>query len=377
VPNFPTISQGETPRKNARFPDGPTPCRTQGREFAARSISWRFFDVEIAFLFAGLPFVVIGVLIVIWEARARTGTVPVPATIIGFSTGARDGYYHCVAEYVGPDGVSRYVENAIGSSSPLGSVGDGLTVLVKASDPEKAVVRSALSYVLGIVIAAMGLASCVVFFATFRPTMFSIAGAAVVTGLTAHKVLGWKRGKTLSLQEWREKKKELSGRVYNDATKGEIRWADGEAVSAAVLKQRKTSRLAIPILLVAGIGLVVLGASLHQNTTAFLATAVPAAGRVVDLAVNHSSDSSTWSPVVEFEVGDRSYRFKDSIGSDPPSYRRGDAVRVLYDPDQPQRARIDRGRWNTAIPILIAAFGALLCSLGVWSAAQRRRAVAT
>jgi Protein of unknown function (DUF3592) len=334
-------------------------------------------DVEIAFLFAGLPFVVIGFLIVIWEVRARAGTIPVPATIIGFSSGARDGYYHSVAEYAGPDGVSRYVENAIGSSAPLGSVGDALTVLVKASDPEKAVIRSPLTYVLGAVIAAMGLACCAVFFATFRPTMFSIAGAAVVTGLAAHKVLGWKRSKRLSLEEWREKKKEMSGRVYTNATKGEIRWMDGEAVSTAALKQQKTNRLAIPLLLAAGVGIAVLGAYLHRNTSAFLAKALPAAGRVVDLAVNHSSHSSTWSPVVEFEVGDRRYRFKDSIGSDPPSYRRGDAVRVLYDPDQPQRARIDRGRWNTAIPILIAAFGALLCSLGVWSAAQRRRPVGT
>jgi hypothetical protein len=52
-------------------------------------------------------------------------------------------------------------------------------------------------------------------------------------------------------------------------------------------------------------------------------------------------------------------------------------VKVLYDPDGPRNARIDRGRWNLAIPLLVSAVGALLCSLGVWSASRRRSAGAS
>lgn len=330
--------------------------------------------MEIAFLFAGLPFFAVGILLIVWEHRARRGTVAVPATIAGFSTGSRDGYYHSVAEFVGLDGVTRYVESSVGSSAPIGYAGDTVTVLLDSADPERAVLQSSLSYVLGAVVAAMGLASCAVFFATFRPTTFSLAGAAVVTALTTYKVLGSRRSKSLSLEAWREKTKALRPRVYTEATKGEVRWAYLGAVDAAIVKQQKTSRFAIPILLAAGVGLLVLGAHLHRSTSAFLAKAVPGSGRVVDLAMNHSSDTTTYAPVVEFEVDGRTYRFKDSIGSDPPSYRRGDAVKVLYDPDRPANARIDRGRWNLAVPTLVAAFGALLCSLGIWSAARRRRA---
>ena len=333
--------------------------------------------MEIAFLFGGLPFLAIGILVVVREHRERRGTVAMPATLTGFSTGARDGYYHSVAEFVGIDGVTRYVESSVGSSTPIGFVGDPVTVLVNSTDPERAVFQSSLSYVLGAAVAAMGLASCAVFFAIFRPTTFSLAGAAVVTALTTYKVLGSRRSKTLSLEAWREKTKALRPRVYTTATKSEIRWADRDAVDAAVLKQQRASRFAIPILLAAGVGLVVLGAHLHRSTNAFLAKAVSGSGRVVDLAMSHSSDSTTYAPVVEFEVDGRTYRFKDSIGSDPPSYRRGDAVKVLYDPDRPANARIDRGRWNLAVPILVAAFGAMLCSLAVWSATRRRRASGT
>jgi len=46
-------------------------------------------------------------------------------------------------------------------------------------------------------------------------------------------------------------------------------------------------------------------------------------------------------------------------------------VGVLYDPANPKDARIDRGRWNKAIPLLIGGFGALLCMLGLWMLLKR------
>ena len=89
-------------------------------------------------------------------------------------------------------------------------------------------------------------------------------------------------------------------------------------------------------------------------------------GRVVELVANDSSDGVTYSPVVEFDVGGWPQRFKDSIGSDPPSYETGDTVQVLYDPSSPSKARIDRGIWNLAIPLLVGALGASLFLCGLW-----------
>jgi hypothetical protein len=330
--------------------------------------------VEIVFLFAGLPFVAVGILIVTSELRAQRGSYPRRGTVIGFSKGQRDGYFHTVAQYVGPDGATRYVESAVGSSAPLGSMGDSINVLVKNADPERAEIQSSLSYVMGAVVGAMGLACCVVFFATFRATNFSIAGAGAVTALVGYKILGSLRQKRISLQEWRDTKKALRPRVFTEATKNQIRWADAAAVDASILKQQKANRFAIPILLVAGVGLLVLGGYLQRSTSAFLARALHAEGQVVDLVDSHSGsgDGHTYSAIVEFQVDGRTYKFTDSVGSNPPLQRRGDSVLVLYDPDQPRHARIDRGKWNLLLPTIVSAFGALLCSLGVWSAARRK-----
>jgi hypothetical protein len=251
-------------------------------------------------------------------------------------------------------------------------VGDAVRVLVRSDDPERAVIKSSLTSAVGAVLALMGLASCIVFFAVFRLSTISIAGAVAVVGVAAYKLRGSVRDKPMSLQAWRDYKNAvLRPRVFTDETKREIRWADPAALQAAVAKQQKASRLAIPLLLLAGAGLFVLGLHLHRKTELFLATAARAPGVVVDMATNSSSDGDTYAPVVEFEYEGSRYRFKDSISSNPPAYRRGQAVDVLYDPRHPRDARIDRGMWNKAVPLLVGGFGALLFLLGLWSIRRR------
>jgi uncharacterized protein DUF3592 len=334
--------------------------------------------VEILFLLAGLVFVAFGVAVVLTEARARRGAWAVPGEVIGFSTGKGGSSgapsYYSVAEYVGMDGRRRYLEGSVGSSLPLDAVGDAVTVLVQPDDLEKAVLKSSLTYVLGAALALVGLASCIVFFAVFRATTFSIAGAVGVVTWTAYQFRRSMREKPMSLQAWRKYKDEaLRPRVFTDASKAEIPWADPAALRTAIINQRKANRFVLPILVLGGVGLLFLGAHLHRKTGMFLEIAVRAPGVVVEMATNESSDSNTYSPVVQFEHEGRKYRFKDSIGSNPPSYRTGEAVGVLYDPEHPRDARIDRGRWNKAVPILIGGFGALLCVVGLWSLRRRPR----
>ncbi len=334
--------------------------------------------MEIVLLFTGLCLTALGAAIVVSEARARFGAVVVPAKLIGFSTATSgasgDGFFHAVAQYGGLDGRTRYLESSVGSSCPLGAVGDALSVFVRPEDPEKAEIKSSLTYVLGVAVASMGIVFCIIFFAVFRVTPFSIAGAVAVVGWAAWKLRGSLRAHPLSREAFRAlKRKQLSPRIFTDATKAEIRWADSAAVENSIRKQQRANRFASPVLVLAGAGLVVLGLYLHRKTETFLETAVRGTGVVVELSANHSSNGTTWAPVVEFEHGGRTYRFKDSVSANPPSWRTGESATVLYDPSHPSDARIDRGWWNEGVPVLVGAVGALFCSLGLWIAVRRSR----
>lgn len=328
--------------------------------------------MEIAFLLVGLFLAALGAAIVVSEARARSGAWTVPGEVVGFSTrksrASGSASYYPIAQYVGVDGVQRYVEGSVGSSSPLGAVGDAVTVLVHPDDPEKAVIKSLLSYVMGAVLAVIGVVCCIVFFAVFRASTLSIAGAVGIVTWAAFKLRRSMRDKPLSIEAWRKYKDEAFGpRVFTEANKAEIQWADPAALQNAVVAQRKANRLAVPILLFGGVALLFLGAHLYRNTVTFLERAIWVPGVVVQLVTNHSSNGNTYAPVVEFQHEGEKYRFKDSISSNPPSYRAGQEVGVLCDPANPRDARIDRGRWNKGLPMLIGAGGALLLVLGIWA----------
>lgn len=98
----------------------------------------------------------------------------------------------------------------------------------------------------------------------------------------------------------------------------------------------------------AGIGTIflVIGLSFVQNTRSFLATASTTEGEVIALERRRSSQSNggsshTYYPVVKFTAPDgEPIQFEGQVGSRPPAFRVGQRVAVLYNPEEPQSARI-------------------------------------
>lgn len=79
-----------------------------------------------------------------------------------------------------------------------------------------------------------------------------------------------------------------------------------------------------------------------QHTRAFVASAVTAEGTVVDLQPSRSSDSVTYKPVVRYKTATgEQIEFVSSTGSNPPGYRKGEKVEVLYLPSEPGNASIN------------------------------------
>lgn len=93
---------------------------------------------------------------------------------------------------------------------------------------------------------------------------------------------------------------------------------------------------------VIGIAMLVGASLLYNNTSDFLTRAVAAQGQVVDLVLSRSSDSTSYYPVVVFrDASGRQVKFQSNTGSNPPSYARGERVEVLYEPGEPEAARIN------------------------------------
>jgi hypothetical protein len=138
-------------------------------------------------------------------------------------------------------------------------------------------------------------------------------------------------------------------------------------------KMQKMRRWMFPLLLLVGIGMVAGGVYLGQRMKELQDHGLRTPGQVVGLEISRSSDSTSYHPKVSFKDSrGGAVTFRDSVGSNPPSYRTGDAVTVLYLEGEPEKsAIIDRGLWNWLVPALLALFGALIFFAGIKSLPAR------
>jgi hypothetical protein len=104
-----------------------------------------------------------------------------------------------------------------------------------------------------------------------------------------------------------------------------------------------SSVLVVPLFLLVGLGLCVGGGYWGWITYSFMQTASRAPGTVVEVTQYRDSEGdNVYSPVVEYTLpSGRTVRFEEDLRSSPPSHRVGDEVEVLYNPENPEEARIN------------------------------------
>ncbi|MCM2282274.1 MAG: DUF3592 domain-containing protein [Bdellovibrionaceae bacterium] len=338
--------------------------------------------MEIILLFAGLVLIFLGALLITSELKARRGAIPVPGQIVGYTSSPgqrKQPMYRAVVKFRGPDYQTRYVESAVGSSSPLGQIGDEKTVLVQKTRPTEAKVRSPLTFVIGGALAAFGCVALFIFATTFKANAFSaLVGLAVIFSLFM-KIRGLLRTTPISREAWEEiKRKMMRARVYSETEAHEIPWVELEAIKKTLHTQEKAVRISRWIMAPLAIGSLAFGWHLFHDTQNFLSRAQRTDGQVIEWARNDSGESVTYTPVVRFQRPGQleSETFRHSVSSTHPSYDIGQTVPVLYDPTDQGKPRIDSGPWLLALPIGLGGLGAFFCLALVHSyfhLARRRR----
>ncbi|MEV6591197.1 DUF3592 domain-containing protein [Streptomyces acidicola] len=128
----------------------------------------------------------------------------------------------------------------------------------------------------------------------------------------------------------------------------------------------------------------VIGLILAGVSVSFLTDAERARGSVVALEWrndDHSgasrktrgNDKPSAYPVVEFTSADGTPReFRDSTGSNPPSYEVGEQVEVLYRADSPEDARINGFASLWLLPLIFGGLGLLIAGIGTGVALAMR-----
>lgn len=133
------------------------------------------------------------------------------------------------------------------------------------------------------------------------------------------------------------------------------------------LAQQSPSPPVRVLLIGAGCLLLVLSAYLVRDLLRLQSHGQRARGQVIEVRPEtDASGNALYRAIVQFNPAGTPLAVADRVRSNPPSYRVGDQVTVIYQARFPERtARIDRGTWNWLPPGVAGLFGALLLLAGL------------
>jgi hypothetical protein len=124
--------------------------------------------------------------------------------------------------------------------------------------------------------------------------------------------------------------------------------------SAEVFLSRLGRFVIVPI----GLLLLALAAWSVWSTKTWIAHAVETQGTVIEMVRMRDSDNTgyLYAPLVRFSTAEgKTIEFQSSLHTNPPAYRTGQTVSVLYDPAVPESASI-RGFFTLWFMALILSF---------------------
>jgi Protein of unknown function (DUF3592) len=333
---------------------------------------------QVGLFFGAIVIIGLGGLLLGNTIQARLHGYRTLGTIVGAVASGTS--YFPVYRYTLPDGQTHLAKSNTGSSSTSGKeTGRTVPLLVSANDPNDA--QPANNYVfdvIGIVLLACGIGlayvACTAYPIT-KMTWVMAIGMSVYLAERGYRAF-MPKGPRVSLAEWRQLR-HLDQPAIDLADVKPIESLVSSTQAAQLRqKQARNSRLMIPLLLVFAVILFAVGSYQSVRLSRLESVGLRAQGEVVRLKQESGNDGHfTYYPVVRVQLSNNSYfEFKDSLGSNPPGYRRGDQVTVLYLADDPQRsAMIDRGiYWNWAIPAVVFLFAGLALLIPVSLLRTRR-----
>lgn len=116
--------------------------------------------------------------------------------------------------------------------------------------------------------------------------------------------------------------------------------------------------------------LAMIGVFLFIRTRIFISKAQKVKGTVIQMVYSRSSSSSGggggYAPVYQFRTVDgQTIVMHDSLSSNPPQFQVGQEIDILYDPANPQKARINKWMNLYFVSLLLGGMGLIFGGVGV------------
>lgn len=113
--------------------------------------------------------------------------------------------------------------------------------------------------------------------------------------------------------------------------------------------------------------LVVIGLFILARTRVFISKSREVKGTVIRMVSSFGSEGGTvYAPVFKFTtLQGQVVEVEEKVFSNPPEFTQGQVVDILYDPENPSRARVKKWFNLYFVPILLGGLGIIFGGIGV------------
>ena len=102
------------------------------------------------------------------------------------------------------------------------------------------------------------------------------------------------------------------------------------------------------------------------RTRIFINNSQQTQGTITQMVYSHDSDSSGYTPVFRFRtLQGQEVEVSGNIRTNPPQFKVGQTIDVLYDPENPQKARIKKWFNLYFVPLLLGFLGLIFGGIGI------------
>jgi len=112
---------------------------------------------------------------------------------------------------------------------------------------------------------------------------------------------------------------------------------------------------------------VLISVFLYIRTKNFLGKAQEVKGTVIQMVYSSDSEGGGgYAPVYQFRTLEgQDIVIQDGISSNPPGFKVGQVIKVLYDPGNPRKARINKWMNLYFVPLLLGGMGLAFGGVGI------------
>lgn len=315
---------------------------------------------------AAIVFLIVSIFLISAHRFLGQETEIVIGELIGQVKTGKKAMYASVYKFTALDGLERICRSGISSSNMTTKpIGTPQKIRYRTENPNQAKVKNNSFLLLGVLCLTISVILAFIYFSSVETSITSILLLLVFLVYFAFRIFNRFEGKNITekFQKMDRKKEFFENLAKNTRpiSDDEI-FLGAESFKSEQSKYNAMLKKWMPVNYTIAFGMIFGSLYWTYDVYQFSQNSVTTTGKIIDFKQSRSTSSDgrtiyTYAPIVAYEVNGEKLEHTSKVSSSSPSRKTGEMVEIMYNPENPNEAMIERGFMNYILEIILFTAG--------------------